>query len=40
MDLRDICWESMEWIYLVEGRNRRRALVNTVMDFRVLATRS
>jgi len=31
MDLR----ENVDWIHLVRNRDQRRALVNTVMDFRV-----
>jgi hypothetical protein len=37
MDLREIGWESVDWIQLAEYRNRWRALVNTVMNLRVLA---
>jgi hypothetical protein len=40
MDLREISWWSVEWIELAQGRDRWRALVNTVMDLRVLAPRS
>jgi hypothetical protein len=39
MDLREIAWGSVEWIQLAEDRNRWWALVNTVMNFRVLAPR-
>jgi hypothetical protein len=35
MDLREIGWNVMDWIDLVESRNQWRALVNTVMNFRV-----
>jgi hypothetical protein len=40
MDLREIGWGSVEWIKLAEDRGRWRALVNTVMNLRVLAPRS
>jgi hypothetical protein len=40
MDLREMGWGSLEWIQLTQDRDRRRALVNTVMDLRVLAPRS
>jgi hypothetical protein len=39
MDLREIGWGSVEWIQLAQDRDRWRALVNTVMDFRVLVPR-
>jgi hypothetical protein len=35
MDLREIGWDSMGWIFLVQDRDKWRALVNTVMNFRV-----
>jgi hypothetical protein len=37
MDLREIGWGSVEWIQLAQDRDRWRTLVNTVMNFRVLA---
>jgi hypothetical protein len=40
MDLRETGWESIDWIRLVQDRDRWRALVNTVMNLRVLAPRS
>jgi hypothetical protein len=40
MDLRGIGWGSLEWIQLAQNRDRWRALVNTVMNFRVLAPRN
>jgi hypothetical protein len=40
MDLWEIGWGSAEWIQLAQGRYRWRALVNTVMNLRVLAPRS
>jgi hypothetical protein len=33
MDLREIGWDSMEWINLAQDRDQSRALVNTVMNF-------
>ncbi|PNF22964.1 hypothetical protein B7P43_G11390, partial [Cryptotermes secundus] len=35
MDLRDIGWDGMDWIDLAQDRDQWRALVNTVMNFRV-----
>jgi hypothetical protein len=40
MDLREIGWGSVDWIQLAQDRDRWRALVNTVMNLRVLAPRS
>jgi hypothetical protein len=40
MDLREIRWWGVEWIQLAQDRDRWRALVNTVMNFRILAPRS
>jgi hypothetical protein len=40
MDLREIGWGSVDWIQLVQDRDWWRALVNTVMNLRVLAPRS
>jgi hypothetical protein len=40
MDLREICWGSVEWIQLAQDRDRWQALVNTMMNLRVLAPRS
>jgi hypothetical protein len=34
-DLREIGWGGMDWIDLAQGRDQWRALVNTVMNFRV-----
>jgi hypothetical protein len=39
MDLRETGWASVEWIQLAQDRSRWRALVNTVMNLRVLAPR-
>jgi hypothetical protein len=36
MDLGEIGWGFMDWIDLAQDRNQWRALVNTVMDLRVL----
>jgi hypothetical protein len=36
MELREIGWGSVEWIQLAQDRDRWRALVNTVMNLRVL----
>jgi hypothetical protein len=35
MDLREIGWEGVEWIHLVQDREQWRALVNMVMNLRV-----
>ena len=35
MDLKKVVWECLEWIFLVQGRDRWRALLNAVMNFRV-----
>jgi hypothetical protein len=40
MDLREIGWGSADWIQLAQDRDRWRAVVNTVMNLRVLAPRS
>jgi hypothetical protein len=40
IDLRETGWGSVDLIQLAQDRDRWRALVNTVMDFRVLAPRS
>jgi hypothetical protein len=39
-DLREIGWGSVEWIHLAQGRDRWLAVVNAVMNLRVLAPRS
>jgi hypothetical protein len=40
MDLRETGWGSVEWIKLAQDRDRWRALVNTVMNLRVLSPRN
>jgi hypothetical protein len=35
MDLRDVGWDGMDWIDLVQDRDRWRAYVNAVMNLRV-----
>jgi hypothetical protein len=40
MDLRVIGWGGVEWIHLAQDRDRWRAVVNAVMNLRVLAPRS
>jgi hypothetical protein len=35
IDLREIDWDGMDWIDLVQDRDQWRALENTVMNFRV-----
>jgi hypothetical protein len=35
IDLREIGWDGMDWIDLAQDRYQWRALVNTVMNFRV-----
>jgi hypothetical protein len=37
MDIREIGWGSVGWFQLAQNRVRWRALVNTVMNLRVLA---
>jgi hypothetical protein len=34
-DLREIGWDCMDWIDVAQDRDRRRALMNTVMNLRV-----
>jgi hypothetical protein len=40
MDLREIGWGTVDWIQLAQDRDRWRALVNMVVNLRVLAPRS
>jgi hypothetical protein len=35
MDLKEIGWGGMDWIYLAEVRDQWRAIVNTVRNLRV-----
>jgi hypothetical protein len=35
MNLREIGWDGIDWIDLVQDTDQWRALVNTVMNFRV-----
>jgi hypothetical protein len=35
MGLREIGWEGVDWIHLIQDRDQRRAVVNTVMNLRV-----
>jgi hypothetical protein len=35
IDLREIGWDGMDWLELVQNRDQWRALVNTVMNLRV-----
>jgi hypothetical protein len=37
MDLREICWGSVEWIKLAQDRDHWRDFVNVVMNLQVLA---
>ena len=34
VDLREVGWGGMDWIDLVQGKDRWRALVNAVMNLR------
>jgi hypothetical protein len=40
MDLEEIGWGGVEWIQLAQDRDRWRAVVNAVMNLRVLGPRS
>jgi hypothetical protein len=35
MDLREVGWDGMDWIYLAQDRYRWRALVKAIMNLRV-----
>jgi hypothetical protein len=35
MDLKEMEWDDMDWIYLGEDRDQWRTLVNTVMNHHV-----
>jgi hypothetical protein len=39
MDRREIGWGGVEWIHLAQDGDRWRAVVNAVMNLRVLAPR-
>jgi hypothetical protein len=36
MDLRETRWECVDWIHMTQDRDQWRALVDTVMNLRVL----
>jgi hypothetical protein len=36
LDLMEIVWESADWIHLAEDRDQWRAVVNTVVNLRVI----
>jgi hypothetical protein len=36
MDLTEIGWDGMDWIYLAQDKDQWRALVNAVMNLQVL----
>jgi hypothetical protein len=40
MDLREIGWGGVEWIHMTQDRDGWRAVVNAVMNLRLLASRS
>jgi hypothetical protein len=35
MDLAEVAWGDVDWIGVAQGRDRRRALVNSVLNLRV-----
>jgi hypothetical protein len=35
MDLRGIAWGGMDWINVAQDGNKRRSLVNTIMNLQV-----
>jgi hypothetical protein len=35
MDIREIRWETVEWILLAQDRDQWQAFVNTIMNLRV-----
>jgi hypothetical protein len=39
MDLREIGWVRVEWIHLAQDRDRWRAVVNAVINLRLVAAR-
>jgi hypothetical protein len=40
MDLRECGWGCVEWIQLAQDRDQWRAIVNTVINLRILGPRS
>jgi hypothetical protein len=36
MDPNERGWDCVHWIHLVQGRNQRLVVVNTVMNIRIL----
>jgi hypothetical protein len=40
MDLTEIGWGNVKWIHLAQNRDRWSALVNMVMNLRILVPRS
>jgi hypothetical protein len=36
VDLGEMSWEGMEWIHMAQDRDQLRAIVNTVMNLRVI----
>jgi hypothetical protein len=38
MDVRGMGWDGMNWIDPAQNRNQRRALVNTVMNLKMLGS--
>jgi hypothetical protein len=37
MDLREICWDDVEWVQLAQDRGQWWAVVNAVMNLQVLS---
>jgi hypothetical protein len=35
MDLREIGWQYVDWMYMVQDRNKWQAFMNTVMNLQV-----
>jgi hypothetical protein len=35
MELREVCWEGVNWLHLAQDRDQWRAIVRTVMKHRV-----